>query len=270
MKPGSEIERLGARPRGDSTALNLTGNEFNNIIIGNAGANTLSGMGGNDTLLGANAADTLLGGAGDDILVGGAGADTMNGGADNDYYVIEDNTDVIVEAAGEGLDRAVTTVSFTIAAGVSLEYLSAITLGASTAIDLTGNEISNVLSGNAGVNVLNGGGGNDILYGGGGADQFAFTTALSATNIDQIEDFASGIDKLVLDDAVFASLAPGALPGAAFNTGTAATEADDRIIYDTATGALYFDADGLGGAAAVQFATIKGHPPVVASDFLII
>ena len=270
LAAGSEVEWLEAINLGDTSPIDLTGNEFNNIITGNAGINTLSGLGGNDTLIGASAADTLLGGAGDDTLVGGAGADIMNGGADNDYYVIEDNTDVIVEGAAGGLDRAVTTVSYTIAAGVALEYLSTITLGVSTAIDLTGNEISNVLSGNMGSNVLNGGGGNDILYGAGGSDKFVFSTTLGANNVDQIEDFLSGLDQLVLDDAVFAGLATGALAAGAFQVGTAATEADDRIIYNDATGALYFDADGLGGAAAVQFATIKNHPPVSATDFVII
>jgi len=42
----------------------------------------------------------------------------------------------------------------------------------------------------------------------------------------------------------------------AFNTGRVATEADDRILFDTASGGLYYDNDGAGGSAAVQFATV--------------
>ena len=35
---------------------------------------------------------------------------------------------------------------------------------------------------------------------------------------------------------------------------TRAQDALDRIVYDTSSGILYYDADGAGGAAAVQFA----------------
>ena len=34
---------------------------------------------------------------------------------------------------------------------------------------------------------------------------------------------------------------------------------NDRIIYNTTDGALYYDADGQGGADAVQIATIQSH-----------
>ena len=45
-------------------------------------------------------------------------------------------------------------------------------------------------------------------------------------------------------------------------------DADDRILYDPATKALLFDADGVGGAAAIQFAVSQA--PVAASDFIVI
>ena len=56
----------------------------------------------------------------------------------------------------------------------------------------------------------------------------------------------------------------------AFNTGTAATQADDRIVYDSASGALLFDADGLGGAAGVQFATVAAGLALSVLDFIVI
>jgi Ca2+-binding RTX toxin-like protein len=46
------------------------------------------------------------------------------------------------------------------------------------------------------------------------------------------------------------------LAAGAFKAGAAATDADDRIIYNAGTGALLYDGDGMGGTAAVQFATL--------------
>jgi serralysin len=93
---------------------------------------------------------------------------------------------------------------------------------------------------------------------------------LGAGNADLILDFVSGTDKIALDDAVFAGLVPGALPASAFVVGSAAGDADDRIIYNSATGQLFFDADGNGAGAALLFATLNGHPVVAASDFTVI
>jgi Ca2+-binding RTX toxin-like protein len=76
-----------------------------------------------------------------------------------------------------------------------------------------------------------------------------------------IQDFVSADDIVVLDNAVFTGLAAGA-----FRTGAAAADASDRIIYSSTTGALLFDLDGLGGVAAVQFATLSGHPAITAAD----
>lgn len=43
---------------------------------------------------------------------------------------------------------------------------------------------------------------------------------------------------------------------------------NDRIVYNTVTGALYYDADGSGATAAIQFATLKERPTVTAADFI--
>jgi len=94
------------------------------------------------------------------------------------------------------------------------------------------------------------------LVGYGGADTFAFTTALGGGNVDSVFDFAAGTDKIGLDDAVFTAIGP-TLGANAFVVGSAAADADDRIIYNSATGQLFYDADGNGAGAAVQFATLS-------------
>ena len=67
-----------------------------------------------------------------------------------------------------------------------------------------------------------------------------------------------------------AVLEAGALAPGAFRRGSVAIDADDRILYGRGTGALYFDADGAGGADAVQFATLSPRLDVSIADFLVI
>jgi VCBS repeat-containing protein len=258
---GSEVEILEAITLSETTPLDLAGNEFVNLVIGNAGANLLSGGGGDDVLV-------ALGGS--DRLLGGGGADAMHGGAGDDTYYVGEAGDSAIEGAGQGHDRVAALASHTLTAGSEIEILEAITLSETTALALTGNELANVVVGNAGANRIDGGAGNDLLAGLGGADMFAFTTGLGAANIDLIVDFAGGTDTIALDDAMFAGLAAGPLAAGAFAAGAAAADADDRIVYDGATGALYYDADGNGAAAAVHFATLHGAPAVNAVDFVVI
>src|SRR5436190_15458252 len=194
----------------------------------------------------------------------------MAGFGGNDVYVVDSADDYVAEAAGGGRDVLYALGDYVLAAGNEIEILSSLSQAGTAAQNLTGNALAQEIYGNAGANVLNGGAGADYLMGFGGADTFAFTTALGGGNVDQIADFVSGTDKIALDDAVFTGLGFGALPAGAFVTGTVAADADDRILYDNATGNLFFDADGNGAGAAVQFATLQGHPTLTASDFTVI
>uniref|UniRef100_UPI00193E7DC2 hypothetical protein n=1 Tax=Acidovorax sp. ST3 TaxID=2219062 RepID=UPI00193E7DC2 len=102
-------------------------------------------------------------------------------------------------------------------------------------------------------------------------DTFVFDTALNpGSNVDRIADFSVVDDTIWLDNAVFSALgAPGALDAAAFHVGTAAHDADDRIIYDTDSGVLSYDTDGSGQGAAVQFAQLSAHLNLSAADFMV-
>jgi Ca2+-binding RTX toxin-like protein len=121
------------------------------------------------------------------------------------------------------------------------------------------------LSGGAGNDWLAGGTGLDTLTGAGGADSFAFREAASNSNFDRVIDFISGVDRLMFHRDFFSGVdaASAFRAGAGLRTGQ---DADDRIIYDTSTGFLYYDADGGGGGGAQLVATLTGRPAVGASD----
>ena len=280
LAAGVSIEAIGTTNASSVAALNLTGNELNNSIYGNNGVNVLTGGAGNDSLNGL---------AGNDTLDGSIGSDVMAGGTGNDLYRVDSAGDQIVEAANAGNDTVQAAASFTLSAGSSIETLATLNSALTTALDLTGNELNNTIAGNAGINVLaggfgsdnmnglggddtlRGGAGNDVLRGGTGLDSFLFNTSLNAANnVDQVIDFSVADDTIVLENAVFTGLTAGELAPGAFRTGSAAADADDRIVYNSGTGALLFDVDGLGGAAGVQFATLSTGLALTASDFTVI
>ena len=108
------------------------------------------------------------------------------------------------------------------------------------------------------------------------ADVFVFDTSLdSVANVDLVSDLVATVDRLKLDDDVFAAFTVGvALTASQFVSGAgimAAQTAEQRIVYDTSTGALYYDADGLNGEAAVQFAILGSttHLVLGAGDFVV-
>jgi Ca2+-binding RTX toxin-like protein len=231
---------------------------------------TLTGT-GNVNGFGNDIANLITGNSGNNLLNGFGGADTMIGGAGNDIYVIDDSGDVVQEGAAQGTDTIRTSIDYSLAAGLQIETLETADEFGFAAIALTGNERSNTLRGNGGANLLDGKGGNDVLEGLGGADRFAFTTALDAAgNVDTILGFQLGLDRILLAGAPgqpFAALATGALDPAFFVVGPGATAATHRIVYNNVTGVLLYDADGAGGAAAVQFAVLAPGLALGADSF---
>ncbi|HEX8669006.1 MAG TPA: matrixin family metalloprotease [Allosphingosinicella sp.] len=249
---GAELENLLLT---GSAAVNGTGNGLNNSITGNAAANTLDG------------------GAGNDVLNGGGGADKMVGGAGNDTYAVDAAGDIVTEAAAGGTDTVQSAIGYTL--GAELEYL---VLTGRSAINGTGNALGNRLTGNSAANSLSGlgggdklfgGGGNDTLAGGTGADGFYFDTTLDATaNFDKISDFAAVDDTVYLKRSIFTAFAAdGTIAAAAFYAGTAAHDADDRILYDSASGKIFYDADGNGAGAAILFAQVTAGTTLTNLDF---
>jgi len=240
------VEMLTTTSGYGTTALNLSGNEFGQVIWGNYGAN---------------------------VINGGGGADAMSGFGGNDEYYVDNAADGIVEAAGEGTDTVRTSASYVLTAGAQVEALTTTNGYATTALNLTGNEFGQTIFANYGSNVIDGGGGADTLFGFGGADSFAFTTALGNGNVDGIIDFEAGIDRILLDGGAggpFASLTPGALAAGSFVDGTTAADANDFILYDRVSGWLFYDADGNGAEAAVLFASVTAGTTLSAANFMVI
>lgn len=122
-----------------------------------------------------------------------------------------------------------------------------------------------VLRGGKGKDTLIGGRGHDGLFGDGGQDSFLFRHFGS----DKLKDFNPSDDTIVLDHARFSAIEPGHLDESQFEVGAAATDADDRILYDSASGKLYYDEDGTGPSGAVQFAKLAAGLSLAAEDFSI-
>jgi serralysin len=221
-----------------------TGTDAANTLYGTAAADIINALGGNDIIYGR---------AGDDIIDGGTGADRMYGEAGNDIYYIDNVSDLASETVNNGIDTVRTTLSVAMA-GANIENLEYV---GTANFRGTGNGLANEVRGGAGNDILDGGLGNDTLFGGNGNDAFIFKSTLGANNVDRILDFNAANDSIHLENAVFRALpATGTLSAAAFTYGTAAADATDRVIFDSNTGALYYDADGTGAAAAMQFATL--------------
>jgi Ca2+-binding RTX toxin-like protein len=132
---------------------------------------------------------------------------------------------------------------------------------------------SDTLTGGGGSDLLDGGLAADTLTGGLGEDSFRFSTELGSGNIDWIRDFKVIDDTILLDNLIFESVGgDGALALSAFYGSAAgvAHDADDRILYDTDSGALSYDVDGGGDITAIQFAQLGTNLKLSASDFIII
>lgn len=218
--------------RGSDELFGGIGSDF---LYGGNGNDTLHGEDGNDRLAGEDGHDTLLGGIGDDVIIGGDGNDDLFGNSGNDTL-----------RGGNGADQL---------------------FGSFGSDDLGGGLGNDILDGEAGADFLNGGDGNDTLTGGEGSDWFIFDSSLGAANADTITDFATSDDTIRLNRNIFSEIGLGQLSASAFVEGSSAQDADDRIIYDSVTGNIFYDADGSGAGAQVIFATVDPGTVLSASDF---
>jgi Ca2+-binding RTX toxin-like protein len=256
----------------------------------------------------ASGASTIMGGGGDDLLLGGTGADSLTGGAGADSFYTGEGNDTLVGAeadtlldGGAGTDVVQVGAGWTTASDAQLANIEGVTLtatgltlnlsnqtegftltgfadGASTitggagADSLIGGAGADSLTGGAGNDTLIGGAGNDTLDGGTGVDAFVFNTAFGVSNVDIVADFSVIDDTIRLDDDIFLGLTAGTLLGIysfAANLTGIADDALDRIIYETDTGYVYFDADGSEANERIHFATLAADLAISNADFFI-
>lgn len=288
---------------GNDTISGLGGDDE---LSGAEGRDTLDGGAGADRMIGGSGADTYYVDSRRDLTVEKAGSGTGvllpagGAGADPGHPLgTGSNIDTVIAQVNHTLQANVENLQLAGAAGLSgtgnaLNNLMTGNGGANRLSGVGGNDLidgaggadtllggagRDSLGGGAGADVLIGGDGNDVLTGGTGPDIFVFDSVPSAiANRDMITDFTSGSDLLRLDDDIFtvflASQSMEITEGA-FRSGPgtmSSGDSDDRILYDTSTGALYYDPDGSGPAEAVLFATLgSGKPPSLsAADFQIV
>lgn len=257
----------------------LTGNGLGNTITGGEFDDVLSGAGGNDVLVGGN---------GHDDLDGGIGADRMEGGYGDDYYLVDNAGDVVVEANGEwgGIDAVVTALaSYTL--GESVEALIGI---GTTAQTLTGNGLANTIIGGTGNDTINGWGGDDLIFGDagndviiggaggdilggeGGADRFVFDDGHLSNDPNYIEiilDYnrAEG-DRIDLSAIDARSNAAGDQAFTFIGTGNF-TGVAGQMAYVAVEGGVVVGMDVNGDGSADMLLYLDGLTSLQASDFVL-
>jgi Ca2+-binding RTX toxin-like protein len=277
----------------------ITGTGGNDVLLGTPGKDYLFGLGGNDYIAALGAGDVIYGGLGNDTAIGGSGGDrfvaTLNDGNDRYFGLVGVETYDLSETSAPATVHLQNGTATSAQTGSDLLFAIENVIGSSGDDTIRGSGANNRLDGGGGNDLIEAGGGKDMLLGGGGndrlnggsgvdwldggtdadiltggqgADVFAFSTALGASNIDTIVDFSVPSDVIQLDTAIFSAIAVGGLAADAFHVGSAAADAEDRIVYNSATGALYYDADGSGSGAAIQFAKLAASLALTQADFV--
>jgi serralysin len=107
-----------------------------------------------------------------------------------------------------------------------------------------------------------------VIIGGEGGDTFLFARGYHRRS-DDIRDFTPGQDKLEMPAWIFRGLGTDGLTANELYIGAAAHDIDDRIIYNSATGSLYYDSNGSNPGHSARIAKLAPGLDLSISDFLI-
>ena len=292
--------KLTSITQSDSATLSITAaqsSKYHDALLKIAGVYNL-------TVKGTNAADKIFDTVNSHAtLIGGKGIDTFNvTGTDTITDLGNGGADILKVAKGGIANSTINTAWIASAdtinngtanistAGLTVN-LSAVTKGTSGykitdtggATKLTGSALGDLIIGGTGNDTLVGGLGIDTLTGGKGNDLFVFNSKPNSTsNIDKLTDFVHDKDHLQFSKTIFTGIrtTAGTSDGKTLNVSefvsstkaTSGTTANSHLIYNSTSGTLYYDADGIGGGAAVKLAILgtTTHPVLTASDILII
>lgn len=207
----------------------------NTVVYGLESADVISSV-ANNTI--------LNGDAGRDVMYGIEYDDVINGGDDDDAIFGNDGSDILNGDAGDD--------------------------------QIYGGSGNDVINGGIGNDILYNVGngdaaiipGNDIMTGGEGNDRFAFFGyTLESQNVAKITDFTSGTDKILLIYFNSIDYTVNFEDSLVQGQGATAQDANDFLIFDSNSGALYYDADGNGDIASIHIATLTDVSALSAGDF---
>ena len=280
----SSLHLVDATPTGTPTSLSLSATSVAENAAADTVIGTVSGIDPNDDA--ATLKFALLDDAGGRFALKGNQLVVKNG-ALLDYETARAHTIKlqVVDPDGHILEKSFTIDLTDVVEAPPVKPL--VLTGTAGADTLRGDALGDVLSGLAGKDALfglagndtlNGGLGNDVMEGGAGQDIFILNAKLGKTNalnrksnLDRITDFSVADDTIDLARSVFTKIAKkGVLTKSAFYIGAAAHDANDRIVYNKKTGALFYDSDGKGGHAAIQIATLTKSLLLTNKDFYVI
>ncbi len=236
---------------------NVDSDDGDDKVSAGRGDNFIAPGTGNDTVKTGNGNNTVIGGSGNDKITTGSGSDIID--ADG-YYVDDgeggDGNDTI--STGAGNDTIYLGNGFdTVRGGTGNDTFWFIAIEDGSSLPASS---SNSSSSNGGLNFNVGAASTSTSTGSTSSAAGASSSSGSTSTVTTIKDFNAGtlgsmVDQLVLDSAVFEALSTTALPGGLTTTnlliakgvtGPSANETgvDDYLIFNTATGALYYDPDG--------------------------
>jgi len=262
---------------GERLMVTKQGTNRNDNLRGTASDDILYGLRGNDTIDGGRGNDDIVAGDGNDKIIGHFdGSDAIDGGSGTDTL---DYSRVKMSDGGTGFDIAGSARVGTIFKGageVDAYHNIDIFVGTRFAdtSDLIGSGTS-VFGGDGADNlwthggVVRGDAGTDILRGDTGYhDTFWLQRGKGA---DTVNDFSPGEDTIRLSGDEFAL---GPLVGfSEFVFHSTSHEAEGnraQLIFQTNTGELYYDSDGIGAKGAELIATLTSTPAPYWSDFEIV